>query len=307
MVAGGSGRAEAVRRHATTVLLRTALVAAALALGLPAAAQQPFFILASTTSTDNSGLFEHLLPRFEASTGIAVRVVARGTGQALQMGRAGDADVLLVHDRQAERAFIAGGFGVARRDVMYNDFVIVGPKDDPAGIRGTTDAAAALTRIAEARATFVSRGDDSGTHRAERRFWNNTGVGSAALTPDWYLEAGAGMGATLNVAVGKHAYTLTDRGTWLSFQNRGDLAVLFEGDPRLFNQYGVMLVNPARHPHVKEAEGRAFIEWLTSPEGQAAIAAFRIGGTQLFFPNYHASAPPSAAPPSPEPGTEAGP
>lgn len=265
------------------------LFAAAIALSAASPfAGERFIVLASTTSTDNSGLFKHILPLFTAKTGIGVRVVARGTGQALQMGRDGDADVLLVHDTAAELKFVGEGYGIERRTVMYNDFIIVGPKHDPAAIAGSHDAVAALKQIANAGATFVSRGDDSGTNRAERRFWNSAGVDVDTASGTWYLEAGAGMGATLNVAAAENAHTMSDRGTWLSFENHRDLVVLVEGDPLLFNQYGVILIDPVRHPHVKKADGRALIEWLTSPEGQKEIASFRIGGEQLFFPNYDA-------------------
>ena len=271
----------------STSFLAATLLAAAILLGaMPTLAGDRFVVLASTTSTDNSGLFKHILPLFTAKTGIEVRVVARGTGQALQMGRDGDADVLLVHDTAAELKFVDEGYGIERRQVMYNDFIIVGPHDDPAAIAGSHDVVAALKNIADAGATFVSRGDDSGTNRAERRFWNSAGVDVDAASGTWYLEAGAGMGATLNVAAAENSYTMSDRGTWLSFENRRDLAILVEGDPLLFNQYGVILIDPARHPHVKKADGMALIEWLTSPEGQQEIASFKIGGQQLFFPNH---------------------
>ena len=242
-------------------------------------------ILASTTSTENSGLFADLLPRFTARTGIRVHVVAVGTGAALRLGQRGDADVVLIHDRAAEDRFVAAGHGIDRRDVMYNDFLIVGPSADPAGIRGGRNAVAALTAIAGARAPFASRGDDSGTHKAERRLWLAAGINPDIGSGDWYLELGAGMGATLNMAEARGAHTLVDRGTWLSFANRRDLVALVEGDARLFNPYGVILVNPARHPHVDEPAARAFIDWLTGAEGQAAIAAFTLNGEQLFIPN----------------------
>ena len=254
-----------------------------LALAAPAHAQR-FITVASTTSTEQSGLFKHLLPIFEARSGIQVRVVALGTGQALDMGRRGDADVALVHDKAAEEEMVSKGFFVGRRDVMYNDFVIVGPKADPAKARGK-DAVEALKRIAQARAAFASRGDKSGTHAAELRMWKLAGIDPTQGKGSWYRETGSGMGSTLNTASAMNAYSLTDRGTWLSFRNRGDLAIVVEGDRLMFNQYGVMLVNPLRHPHVKSAEGTAFMEWLTSREGQDAIAAYRIGGEQLFFPN----------------------
>jgi len=261
----------------------------ALAFGLAShsafAQEEKYITLASTTSTENSGLFGHILPLFTQASGIEVRVVARGTGQALQMARDGDADVLLVHDKDGELKLVEEGFAVERRDVMYNDYVVVGPSEDPAGIRGLGDAVAGFKKIAETGSTFVSRGDDSGTHRAELRFWQEAGVDARAASGTWYLEAGAGMGATLNIAAAKPAYTLSDRGTWLSFENRADLELLLAGDPRLFNQYGAMLVNPERHPHVKKDWGMAFLDWITSPEGQEAIASFTIGGEQLFFPN----------------------
>lgn len=251
----------------------------------PALAQPPRSItVASTTSTEQSGLFKHLLPRFTARTGIVVKVVALGTGQAIDVGRRGDADVVFVHDRAAEETFVAEGFATARQDVMYNDFVLVGPKGDPARAGGP-DLLEGLRRIATAKAPFISRGDRSGTHAAELRSWKESGLDLAAVRGDWYREIGQGMGPALNVASAANAYVLTDRGTWLSFKNRGDLAIVVEGDRRLFNPYGVMLVNPAGHPHVKAAEGRAFIEWLVSPEGQRAIADYTIDGQQLFFPN----------------------
>jgi tungstate transport system substrate-binding protein len=248
-------------------------------LGLTAALV--FITLASTTSTEQSGLFKHLLPIFEKKTGIQVRVVALGTGQALDMGKRGDADVAFVHDKAAEEKLVAEGFFVGRREVMYNDFVLVGPKSDPATLRGT-DIVAGLKKIAQAKAPFTSRGDRSGTHGAELRLWQLAGIDPKG---SWYRETGSGMGPTLNTASGMNAYALTDRGTWLSFKNRGELVVLVEGDARLFNQYGVMLVNPAKHAHVKKAEGMAFVDWLTSVEGQKAIAGYKIGGEQLFFPN----------------------
>jgi tungstate transport system substrate-binding protein len=263
------------------VVRRSWLAAAALLAALPAAAQQRFITVASTTSTEQSGLFGHILPTFTAKTGIAVRVVALGTGQALDVGRRGDADVVFVHDPAAEERFVAEGYGVQRLEVMVNDFVIVGPSADPAGAKGN-DVVAALKRIAAAEAPFASRGDRSGTHAAELRSWRAAGV-----TPrgGWYRETGSGMGPTLNTAAGMNAYALTDRGTWLSFRNRGELTILVEGDRRLFNPYGVILVNPERHPHVKAAAGQAFIDWLLSREGQAAIASYSVNGERLFFPN----------------------
>ena len=242
-------------------------------------------ILQSTTSTQNSGLYDAILPRFEAETGIAVRVVAVGTGQAIRNARNGDGDVLLVHSKPDEEAFVAAGWGLERIDVMYNDFVIVGPIEDEAGIRGRSDAAAALATLARSRTPFVSRGDDSGTHKKELSLWRTAGLDPQTESGTWYREAGAGMGATLNIAVGMAAYTLTDRGTWLSFRNKQSFAVLVEGDPRLFNQYGVIVVNPAKHPHVKIDPARRFVDWLTGPAGQAAIAGYTLGGRQLFFPN----------------------
>ena len=250
----------------------------------PVYGQQRFITVASTTSTEQSGLFKHLLPIFEKQTGIQVRVVAVGTGQALDMGKRGDADVAFVHDKAAEEKLLAEGWYVSRHDVMYNDFVLVGPKSDPAGARGA-DTAIALKRIAEKKTPFASRGDKSGTHAAELRLWQIAGVDPAQGKGKWYRETGSGMGPTLNTASAMNAYALTDRGTWLSFRNRGELTVLVEGDKRLFNQYGVMLVNPARHPHVKQAEGMAFIDWLISAEGQKAIADYKINGEQLFFPD----------------------
>ena len=256
--------------------------AAALLLASQHAPAQTFITVASTTSTEQSGLFKHILPEFRKATGIEARVVALGTGQALDMGRRGDADVVFVHDQAAEEKFMAEGFGVKRFPVMYNDFVVVGPKSDPAGARGR-DVVDALRKIAARQAPFTSRGDNSGTHAAELRFWMMAGVEPKG---SWYRETGSGMGATLNTASGMNAYALTDRGTWLSFRNRGDLMVLVEGDRNLFNQYGVMLVNPAKHPHVKKDAGQKFIDWLISPAGQAAIAAYRIDGEPLFFPDY---------------------
>ncbi|MBI4206129.1 MAG: extracellular solute-binding protein [Betaproteobacteria bacterium] len=249
------------------------------------AAQKPFITVASTTSTEQSGLFRHLLPAFEKKTGIQIRVVALGTGQALDMGRRGDADVVFVHDKAAEEKFVAEGHGLARKEVMYNDFVLIGPKLDPAKIAGGKDIVAALKVIRTARAPFVSRGDRSGTHAAELRLWQLTGVDIASSKGAWYRETGSGMGAALNTASSMNAYLLSDRGTWLSFRNRGELAILVQGDKRLFNQYGVILVNPARHPHVKKNLGQAFIDWLISAEGQDTIAEFKINGEQLFFPN----------------------
>jgi tungstate transport system substrate-binding protein len=268
------------RRSTLALLLAAGVLAAA-----PLPAQERFIVVASTTSTEQSGLFGHLLPAFTQKTGIGVRVVALGTGQALDTARRGDADVVFVHDRPAEDKFVAEGWGIDRRNVMYNDFVIIGPKSDPAKVAGSKDVAVALKSIAAAQAPFVSRGDKSGTHAAELRYWKDAGVDPTAHKATWYRETGSGMGPSLNTASSMNAYLLADRGTWLNFKNRGDLAILVEGDQKLFNPYGVMLVNPAKHPHVKKAEGEAFINWITSPEGQAVIAGYRIGGEQLFFPS----------------------
>jgi tungstate transport system substrate-binding protein len=265
------------------MLLRRTLLL--LLVALPAAAQDRAITVASTTSTEQSGLFGHILPAFTRTSGIAVRVVALGTGQALDVGRRGDADVVFVHDRPAEERFVAEGWGGPRRHVMFNDFVLIGPRADPARIAGLRDTAEALRRIAASRAVFVSRGDRSGTHAAELRLWQQAAVEPVAGRGAWYREVGQGMGPALNAAAAQDAYILADRGTWLAFRNRGDLAVLVEGDARLVNQYGVLLVNPVRHPSVKAAEGQRFIDWLVGPEGQAAIAGYRIGGEPLFFPN----------------------
>jgi tungstate transport system substrate-binding protein len=248
-------------------------------------------VVASTTSTENSGLFELILPIFEEKTGIEVRTVAVGTGQAIRIARRGDADVLFVHDRVSEEAFIADGFAERRYDVMYNDFVIVGPKDDPASIRGLRNVAEALERIAATESPFASRGDESGTHKAELRLWKASGIDPRPASGRWYRETGQGQGATLNVASGMGAYMFTDRGTWLACQNRGDLRLLVEGDPLLFNNYGVLLVSPDKHPHVKAQAGQAFIDWLVSPEGQAAIASLEVNGERLFTPNARPSQP----------------
>ncbi len=264
-------------RHLPRQLLAVAFGLAA----LPAAAQE-FITVASTTSTEQSGLFGHILPIFEEVSGIDVRVVAQGTGQALETGRRGDADVVFVHARELEEDFVNDGYGVERFDVMYNDFIIVGPGDDPARIAGAANAAAAMAAIAETGAAFTSRGDDSGTHVAEQNLWASAGI---QPTGDWYRETGAGMGPTLNTASQMNAYALADRGTWLSFENQGELRILFEGDEVLFNPYGVILVDPARHGNVKAEEGQAFIDWLISDAGQEAIASYTLGGEQLFFPN----------------------
>jgi tungstate transport system substrate-binding protein len=264
---------------------RAIAIAALLACWSIAFAQERTITVASTTSTEQSGLFEYLLPAFSKDSGVAVKVVAVGTGQALDIGRRGDADVVFVHDRAAEDRFMAEGQGVKRFDVMYNDFVIVGPKNDPARIAGGKDVAEALRKIATAKAPFISRGDRSGTYEAELRLWKIAGVDIAAARGDWYREIGQGMGPALNMASSSNAYLLSDRGTWLSFKNKGDLAILTEGDKRLFNQYGVMLVNPARHANVNAGDGQAFIDWLVSPKGQETIANYKVGGEQLFFPD----------------------
>jgi tungstate transport system substrate-binding protein len=248
-------------------------------------AEDNFIIVQSTTSTQNSGLFDHLLPLFTKKTGIEVRVVAVGTGQALKNAENGDGDVVFVHSQPDEEKFVADGWGVKRYPVMYNDFIIVGPASDPAKIAGLKQAPEALQKIAEAKMPFASRADDSGTHKAELKLWKEAGVDPKAASGLWYLETGSGMGTTLNTAVGKQAYALTDRGTWLAFANKDDFKVLVEGDDKLFNQYGVILVNPIKHPNVKAKEGQAFIDWLVGPEGQAAIASYKIDGQQLFFPN----------------------
>jgi len=250
----------------------------------PAQAQTNSIVLASTTSTEQSGLFGHLLPAFKEATGINVRVVAVGTGQALDIGRRGDADVVFVHDTAAEEKFVAEGFATQRRNVMVNDFVLIGPKTDPAGARGA-DIGAALKKLATRSQAFVSRGDKSGTHAAELRLWKAAGVDVGASKPAGYRECGCGMGPALNIAASTNAYVLADRGTWLAFRNRGDLTILVEGDKSLFNQYGVMVVNPARHPHVKAAPAQRFADWVVSPAGQSVIASYKIGGEQLFFPN----------------------
>jgi len=257
----------------------------ALALCTSVHAQERFITVASTTSTEQSGLFKHLLPVFERKTGIQVHVVAVGTGQALDIGRRGDADVVLVHAKPLEEKFMAEGQGVKRYDVMYNDFVLIGPKADSAHVAGTKDVATAFRKIKEASAPFVSRGDRSGTHFAELEIWKLGGIDIAKEKGPWYRDTGQGMGPALNTAAGMSAYILADRGTWLSFKNRGDLAIVVEGDRRLYNQYGVMLVNPARHPNVKKETGQAFVDWLVSAEGQKAIADYKINGERLFFPN----------------------
>ena len=264
-------------------LSATALVLA-LTTGL-AHAQNKVITIASTTSTQDSGLFSHILPLFKAKTGIDVKVIAQGTGQALDTSRRGDADVVFVHARPQEEKFVADGFGLKRFDVMYNDFVLIGPSSDPAGIKGGKDIVAALKTIDAKKSPFVSRGDKSGTHAAELALWKLAPLDPASSKPNWYREIGQGMGAALNTANGMGAYVLSDRGTWLSYQNKAGLAVVVEGDQRLFNQYGVILVNPAKHPHVKKELGQAFIDWILSKEGQSAIAAYKINGEQLFFAN----------------------
>jgi len=269
--------------------LRTLAIFAALASSLfgitTGYAQEKSIVVASTTSTEYSGLFRHILPLFKAKTGIDVKVLAQGTGQALDTGRRGDADVVFVHAKGAEKRFVADGFSLKRYPVMYNDFVLIGPKSDPAGVNGGKDIVAALKLIKDKGAPFISRGDRSGTHIAELNLWEAAGIDVEAGRYPWYKSIGQGMGAALNTAAASNAYVLSDRGTWLAFKNRGDLVISVEGDKRLFNQYGVMLVNPELHPHVKKELGQAFIDWLISPQGQKAIADYRIGGEELFYPN----------------------
>ena len=262
-----------------------AALAAATLLGSPALAQDKSIVVASTTSTQDSGLFEYLLPIFTKKTGITVKVVAQGTGQALDTGRRGDADVVFVHAKAQEEKFLAEGQGVKRFPVMYNDFVLIGPKGDPAGIKGVKDVAKAFQTIKDKQASFISRGDRSGTHSAELRLWKAAGIDIAKDHGPWYKAIGQGMGAALNTAGASNAYVLSDRGTWIHFKNKGDLQILVEGDKRMFNQYGVMLVNPQKHPNVKKDLGQAFIDWLISPEGQKTIANYKINGEQLFYPN----------------------
>ena len=256
-----------------------------LAAPVPSSADRPFILLQSTTSTQNSGLLDAILPQFTALSGLEIRVVAVGTGQALRNAQNGDGDVVLVHSRLAEEAFVKAGYGVARQDVMYNDFVIIGPESDPAGIAGAATPFDALKRIAEKRALFVSRGAESGTHQAELRLWAETGEMPSG---PWYREVGAGMGTTINITVGMAAYTLTDRATWTAFGNQSDLRILYENHPSLFNPYGVIVVNPERHPHVKVEAAQDFVDWLVGPGGQAAIAGYRVDGQQVFFPNADA-------------------
>ncbi|WP_424975607.1 substrate-binding domain-containing protein [Dinoroseobacter sp. S124A] len=271
--------------------LKSRFIALALGAGLScfalsgAATEDRFILVQSTTSTQNSGLFDHLLPIYEAQSGVDVRVVAVGTGQALRNAANGDGDVLFVHAKEAEMAFVAEGYGVSRADVMYNDFVIVGPAADPAGVAGETDVTAALRQIAEAEAPFLSRGDDSGTNKAELRLWAESGIDAQDASGGWYRETGSGMGATLNTGIGMGGYVMTDRATWIAFGNKAGHRILVEGDPRLFNQYGIILVNPEVHPRVKAELGQGFVDWILSPEGQAAIASFKLDGQQLFFPN----------------------
>jgi tungstate transport system substrate-binding protein len=275
------------RRHFIPLAIPLAL--GLIASLLPASAQEKSIVVASTTSTEDSGLFGYLLPIFKAQTGIDVKVVAQGTGQALDTARRGDADVVFVHARPEEEKFVAEGFGVKRFDVMYNDFVLIGPKSDPANVNGGPDIVAALKAIAARHAPFVSRGDRSGTHQAELALWRDAGVDIAMSKGPWYRDIGQGMGAALNTAAAMSAYVLSDRGTWIAFRNRVDLVVAVEGDRRLFNQYGIILVNPAKFPHVKKELGQQFIDWVLSPQGQQAIAGYQIAGQQLFFPNAAAA------------------
>ena len=264
--------------------LATAALAAFALIG-PAVALDQFIVVQSTTSTRSSGLYDHILPMFTEKTGIEVRVVAVGTGQAIRNAANGDGDVLFVHAKPAEEKFVADGHGMARFDVMHNDFVIVGPPSNPAGVAGMTDAVAALTKLAEAEAPFASRGDDSGTNKAELRLWKEAGIDVEAASGGWYRETGSGMGATLNTGTGMGAYVMTDRATWIAFGNKGDYRIAVEGDPRLFNQYGIILVNPDKHPNVKAELARQFVDWVLSGEGQTAIASYKVDGRQLFFPN----------------------
>ena len=266
--------------------LIAAVAAAAVLFGAPVSAQDKSIVVSSTTSTQDSGLFGYILPLFKQKTGIEVKVIAQGTGQALDTGRRGDSDVVFVHAKSAEQKFLAEGLGVKRYPVMYNDFVLIGPKSDPAGVKGMKDVAKALQMIKDKQAPFISRGDRSGTHLAELALWNkNAGIDIEKEKGPWYKSIGQGMGAALNTASASNAYVLADRGTWISFKNNGDLVVAVEGDKRLFNQYGVILVNPEKHPNVKKDLGQQFIDWLVSPEGQKAIADYKINGEQLFYPN----------------------
>lgn len=268
------------RRNILKLVIASMLMASSISL----VHAQKFITVSSTTSTEQSGLFSHILPAFQNKTGIQVKVVAVGTGQALDIGRRGDADVVFVHDKVAEEKFVNEGFSSKRTEIMYNDFVLIGPKADPAKINGGKDITVALQKIMKAQSNFISRGDKSGTHAAELRYWKTTGVDISASTP-WYKETGSGMGPALNTASGLNGYILSDRATWLTFKNRGDLTILVQGDPRLFNQYGVMLVSPEKHAHVKKAEGQAFIDWIASKDGQETIASYKVNGEQLFFPN----------------------
>jgi len=270
------------RRHLLSLAMGTAL---ALGLSGGAQAQDEFIVVQSTTSTQNSGLFDHILPMFQDKTGIEVRVVAVGTGQAIKNAMNGDGDVLFVHAKPAEEKFVAEGHGTSRADVMYNDFVIVGPPSDPAGVAGSSDVVAALTKISDAEAPFASRGDDSGTNKAELRLWKEAGIDAQAASGEWYRETGSGMGATLNTGTAMDAYIMTDRATWIAFGNKGEYQIAVEGDERMFNQYGIILVNPEKHASVKAEAGQAFIDWVLSDEGQAAIAGYTVDGQQLFFPN----------------------
>ena len=263
----------------------TFAAALAVSLAAPAIAQDKFIVVQSTTSTQNSGLFDYLLPIFTEKSGIEVRVVAVGTGQAIKNAANGDGDVLFVHSKPSEEKFVADGDGVERYDVMYNDFVIVGPTLDPAGVMGMSDVTSALTKIAESGAPFASRGDDSGTHKAELRLWSETGVDVAAASGDWYRETGSGMGATLNTGTSMGAYVMTDRATWIAYGNKGDHTIVVQGDPKMFNQYGIILVNPEKHPNVKADLGQSFVDWVISDAGQAAIEAYEVDGQQLFFAN----------------------
>ena len=283
------------RRNLMGILMTMALTSSAFAQTVapiapaapaaPAPSSERFIIVSSTTSTTDSGLFNHLLPVFKAKTGMDVRIVSQGTGQALDTGRRGDADVVFVHAKAQEEKFVADGFGVERKPVMYNDFVLIGPKSDPAGIKGSKDITTALKAVREKAAPFVSRGDRSGTHAAEINLWKAAGVEIEQAKGSWYREIGQGMGAALNISGAMNAYVLSDRATWLNFKNRGDLDIIVEGDQRLFNQYGVILVNPAKHAHVKRTDGQVFIDWLVSAEGQRAISDYKINGEQLFFAN----------------------
>ncbi len=273
------------RRTAGAVRRLAVLAAAVFGLSAPTVAADEYIVVQSTTSAEHSGLFDAILPAFREQTGIEVRVVAVGTGQAIKNAANGDGDVLLVHDRLAEDKFVADGHGVSRADVMYNDFVVVGPLGDPAGVASMADVLAAFRKIADSGAPFASRGDDSGTHKAELRLWREAGIDAAAASGGWYRETGAGMGSTLNTAIGLGAYVMADRATWVSFGNKRDYRVMVEGDPRLFNQYGIILVNADRHPNVKARLGETFVNWVLSTEGQAAIASYRVDGRQVFFPN----------------------